>query len=83
MSCVIMLHTYLHYQMSVLIWCVSPPYDNLRDYESGYSLDIVGLGEQLYRVIKPGGVCVWVVGDATINGVKSGTSFRTVLSLWI
>lgn len=59
--------------------CTSPPYDNLRDYESGYSLDIVGLGEQLYRVIKPGGVCVWVVGDATINGVKSGTSFRTVL----
>lgn len=57
----------------------SPPYDNLRDYEDGYSLDINGLGTELYRVMKPGGVCVWVVNDATVNGVKTGTSFKTVI----
>jgi DNA modification methylase len=33
----------------------------------------------LYRVTKPGGVVVWVVGDATINGSETGTSFRQAL----
>lgn len=28
---------------------------------------------------KPGGVVVWVVGDATINGSETGTSFRQAL----
>src|SRR5699024_4799543 len=31
---------------------------------------------QLYRVTKEGGMVVWVVGDATINGSETGTSFR-------
>jgi len=56
----------------------SPPYDNLRDY-NGYSFDFEGLAEQLYRVTKKGGVVVWVVGDAVINGSESGTSFRQAL----
>jgi len=30
-------------------------------------------------VIKTGGVIVWVVGDATINGSETGTSFRQAL----
>ena len=33
----------------------------------------------MYRVTKPGGVVVWVVGDATINGSETGTSFRQAL----
>jgi len=56
----------------------SPPYDNLRDYK-GFSLDIAGLGVELYRVMKDGGVCVWVVQDACIDGARSGTSFRTTI----
>ena len=56
----------------------SPPYDNLRDYSDTYSLDIKGLGEQLYRVMKPGGACVWVVQDACVKGSRTGTSFSTV-----
>lgn len=56
----------------------SPPYDNLRDY-NGYSFDFEGLAEQLYRVTKKGGVVVWVVGDAVIDGSESGTSFRQAL----
>jgi DNA modification methylase len=56
----------------------SPPYDNLRDYK-GYSFDFEGIANQLYRVIKQGGVIVWIVGDATINGSETGTSFRQAL----
>lgn len=56
----------------------SPPYDDLRDYE-GYSFDFESTAQSLFRVIKPGGVVVWVVADATKDGTKSGTSFRQAL----
>ncbi len=56
----------------------SPPYDNLRTYK-GFNFDFEGVAKQLYRVTKPGGVVVWVVGDATINGSETGTSFRQAL----
>ena len=56
----------------------SPPYDNLRTY-NGFTWDFEGLAEELYRVTKDGGVVVWVVGDATINGSETGTSFRQAL----
>ena len=56
----------------------SPPYDNLRDYK-GYTFDFETLAQELYRVTKPGGVVVWVVGDATIKGSETGTSFRQAL----
>src|SRR3990167_4934118 len=57
----------------------SPPYDNLRDYQ-GFSFDFEGIAKELYRVMKEGGVIVWVVGDAVIDGSESGTSFRQALS---
>ena len=61
----------------------SPPYDNLRTYNQ----DNWQWGEQqwkpiiqeLYRVTAKGGVVVWVVGDATVNGSETGTSFRQAL----
>jgi len=56
----------------------SPPYDNLRDYK-GYSFDFETIAKELYRVTKEGGVIVWVVGDATINGSETGTSFKQAL----
>lgn len=56
----------------------SPPYDNLRDY-NGYEFDFEAVAQQLYRVTKRGGVVVWVVGDATINGSETGASFRQAL----
>lgn len=60
----------------------SPPYDNLRTYK-----DTLEWGEhvwkpvleQLYRLTKQGGVVVWVVGDATVKGSETGTSFRQAL----
>ena len=56
----------------------SPPYDNLRDYK-GYVFDFESIAKELYRVTKDGGVVVWVVGDATINGSETGTSFKQAL----
>ena len=56
----------------------SPPYDNLRDY-NGYSFDFEAVAKELYRVTKQGGVVVWVVGDATIKGSETGTSFKQAL----
>lgn len=56
----------------------SPPYDNLRQY-NGYSFDFENVAKELFRVTKQGGVVVWVVGDATIKGSESGTSFRQAL----
>lgn len=56
----------------------SPPYDNLRDY-NGYSFDFELIAKELFRVIKPDGILVWVVGDATIDGSESGSSFKQAL----
>jgi DNA modification methylase len=68
---------------SVDLTVTSPPYDNLRTYNGNISQwneqkwkDIL---VQLYRVTKHGGVVVWVVGDATINGSETGTSFKQAL----
>ena len=56
----------------------SPPYDSLRTY-NGYSFDFEKIAKELFRVIKDGGVIVWVISDSTIKGSESGTSFRQAL----
>ena len=56
----------------------SPPYDNLREYK-GYSFPFEDIAKELFRVTKKGGVLVWVVGDATINGSESLTSFKQAI----
>ena len=65
---------------SIDLIITSPPYDNLRTYK-GYSFEFKEIAKQLYRVTKEGGVLVWVVGDATINGSETGTSFQQALYL--
>ena len=67
---------------SVDLTVTSPPYDNLRTYnntlvwnESIWQAVI----KELFRVTKIGGVVVWVVGDATIKGSETGTSFKQAL----
>jgi len=63
---------------SIDLTVTSPPYDNLRTYK-GYTFDFKGVAQQLYRVTKEGGVVVWVVGDATVKGSETGTSFKQAL----
>lgn len=56
----------------------SPPYDNLRKYK-GFSFPFEEVAKELYRITKPGGVVVWVVGDSTKDGSESLTSFKQAL----
>lgn len=57
----------------------SPPYDKIRNYH-GYNFDITKTVEELYRILKKGGIIVWVVGDAVVKGNKTLTSFRQAIS---
>jgi|TARA_R110000868_G_C10918424_1_gene765489 DNA modification methylase len=74
---------------SVDMVLTSPPYDDLRTYNkhltgnrteyNGYSFPFEQIAQELFRVVKKGGVVVWVVGDATNKGSETGTSFRQAL----
>ena len=60
----------------------SPPYDNQRVYDETVKWDFdtfKNIADQLYNILKDGGVIVWIVGDATIKGSETGTSFRQAL----
>ena len=65
-------------ECSIDLTVTSPPYDNLRTY-NGFTFDFEGIAKELYRITKDGGVVVWIVGDATINGSETGTSFKQAL----
>lgn len=56
----------------------SPPYENQRVY-LGFKFSYREVIEGLYRVMKSGGVVVWVVGDVTDKGTESLESFRQAL----
>ena len=68
---------------SIDLTVTSPPYDNLRSYND--NIDQWGfekfqfIAKELYRVTKEGGVIVWIVNDATIEGSETGTSFKQAL----
>lgn len=53
----------------------SPPYDDLREYE-GYHFPVEEIAALLFRKTTKGGVVIWVVGDRTVNGGETLTSFR-------
>ena len=66
----------------------SPPYDELdEDWKrlsgarvyKGFDWNFPELAKELYRVTKPGGVLVWVVGDTVVDGSETGVSFRQAL----
>lgn len=63
---------------SIDLVVTSPPYDELRDY-NGYHFNFEGIAKGLFRVIKKGGVLVWVVGDKINKGNRSLTGFRQAL----
>ena len=60
----------------------SPPYDDLRDYDGSiaWNFDVFkSIAKELFRVLKKGGIVVWVIGDKTVNGDKTLTSFKQAL----
>lgn len=64
--------------LSIDFVLTSPPYDDLRDYE-GFSFDFEAIASELFRVLKNGGVMVWIVGDSVVDGSESLSSFRQAL----
>src|SRR5262245_14315647 len=56
----------------------SPPYDAVRAYD-GCTFDLHATGEQVFRVLRPGGIAAMVIQDQTRNFGKSLTSFRTIV----
>ncbi|MBF0554064.1 MAG: site-specific DNA-methyltransferase [Nitrospirae bacterium] len=67
---------------SIDLIVTSPPYGDVRTYTNEYQatgFDFEGTAFQLKRVIKPGGVMVWVVDDTVINRGESGESLRQAL----
>lgn len=66
---------------SVDMILTSPPYDNLREYDGiNWNFQIfTTIAQELARVLKVGGVMVWVVGDATIKGSETFSSLRQAL----
>lgn len=68
---------------SIDLVVTSPPYDMLRKYngitDSWNYETFKDIANELYRVLKDGGVIVWVVGDQTKNGTETCTSFTQAL----
>jgi len=63
---------------SIALTVTSPPYDALRTYE-GFEWNFEEVAHELFRITKNGGVCVWIVGDATVGGSETGSSFKQAL----
>jgi DNA modification methylase len=57
----------------------SPPYDDLREY-NGYHFPVEEIAKFLFEKTKEGGVVIWVVGDRTVNGDETLTSFKHALT---
>lgn len=70
---------------SVHLILTSPPYDSdkLRRYDKNTPVwtweDFTKLAHELTRILKTGGIIVWVVNDATIDGSETLTSFKQAL----
>ena len=60
----------------------SPPYDDIRTYNNPNlhnDFNFPEIAKALYRIIKPGGIVVWIVGDKVKDGNESCTSFKQAL----
>lgn len=67
---------------SIDLTVTSPPYDSMRTYNDTLEWDFEifkRVSLELFRITKPGGILVWVVGDETIKGSETGSSFKQAL----
>ena len=68
--------------ITVDLTVTSPPYDQLRTYNNESTWDFETfkkVAQGLWDITNDGGVVVWVVGDACVNGSETGTSFKQAL----
>lgn len=67
---------------SVDLVLTSPPYDDLRTYESSKRFDFstfMKVADELVRILKSGGIIAWNVNDQIVNGSRTTTSFRQAM----
>lgn len=57
----------------------SPPYDRLRTYGNSFSWQFQDVANAIIPALSDGGVICWNVGDETVDGSESGSSFRQAL----
>lgn len=68
--------------VKVNLTVTSPPYDDLRNYGNTCEWNFETFKEianKLYEITEDGGILVWVVGDATIKGYETLSSFKQAL----
>ena len=81
-DCIDQMQRLIEDNVKVDLVVTSPPYDNLRTYNDSlnWNFDIFKqVADKLYQIVTDGGVVVWIVNDATINGSETGTSFKQAL----
>lgn len=81
-DCIKVMEEMVRNNIKVDLTVTSPPYDNLRTYNNSSSWNFETfkqVAKGLWNVTNDGGVVVWVVGDATINGSETGSSFKQAL----
>jgi len=66
---------------SIDLVVTSPPYDEIRTY-NGFDFDLHKTGEEIFRILKDGGICVVVIQDQTKDFGKTLTSFRLAID-WV
>jgi len=66
-------------ESSIDLVVTSPPYDKVRDYKGNLNFDLHRTGEEIFRVLKEGGIAVMVIQDQTKNFGKTLTSFKTII----
>ena len=68
--------------VNVDLTVTSPPYDDIRNYNNSlvWDFDVFkNVANRLYQITKEGGIVVWIVGDRTVKGSETGTSFKQAL----
>jgi DNA modification methylase len=77
-DCLSILKDFPDYSIDLIL--TSPPYDKMRKY-GGHDFTFSEAYPQAFlRLLKEGGVCVWVVRDETIEGSETLSSFQQALA---
>ena len=81
-DCNTLLEQMVNNNLQVDMVMTSPPYDDIKNYNNTNSWNFEVFkktADNLVKVLKNGGVIIWVVADKTDKGSESGTSFRQAL----
>ena len=81
-NCIDILDSLNNDGVKVDLTVTSPPYDDLRTYGQTCEWDFEifkQVADRLYEITNDGGILVWVVGDATIKGHETLSSFKQAL----